>query len=161
MEIERKFLIRQLPAHLEQFPCLSLEQAYLCTDPVVRIRREGDNFYLTYKGRGKMIREEYNLPLHDRAYEHLLKKADGTVITKKRYRVPIHFYTAEVDLFEGILTGLSLAEVEFPTEEAALAFLPPDWMGEEVTQDSRYHNSFLSSLGSREEACAVLGLADS
>ena len=158
MEIERKFLIRQMPEHLEQYPCLPLEQAYLCTNPVVRVRREGEDFYLTYKGRGKMIREEYNLPLNREAYAHLLPKADGTVITKKRYRIPLAPYTAEVDVFEGILKGLVLAEVEFPSEEEALAFLPPDWMGEEVTQDSRYHNSFLSSLDSRKDACGILGL---
>lgn len=158
MEIERKFLIRRLPEHLEQYPCLPLEQAYLCTDPVVRVRREGEDFYLTYKGRGKMVREEYNLPLNQDAYEHLLKKADGTVIIKNRYRIPLEPYTAEIDLFEGLLAGLVLAEVEFPTEEEALAFQAPDWMGEEVTQDSRYHNSFLGGLKSREEACSILGL---
>ena len=60
MEIERKFTIRQLPEHLEQYDCRIIEQGYLCTDPVVRIRRDNDAYYLTYKGRGLMTREEYN-----------------------------------------------------------------------------------------------------
>ena len=85
MEIERKFLIRQLPEHLEQYPCLSIEQGYLCTDPVVRIRKQNDSYFLTYKSGGLMAREEYNLPLTAEGYAHLRPKADGLLITKKRY----------------------------------------------------------------------------
>lgn len=58
MEIERKYLIEEknLPRPLEQYECLFIEQAYLCTDPVIRIRQENDSYYLTYKGRGLMVR---------------------------------------------------------------------------------------------------------
>lgn len=83
MEIERKFLIREIPKNLSQFPCLMIEQAYLCTNPVVRIRRQNEDYYLTYKGKGLMAREEYNLPLNKEAYGHLLSKADGNIISKK------------------------------------------------------------------------------
>ena len=72
MEIERKFLIDKLPENIEQYPFHKIEQAYLCTDPVVRVRREGENFYLTYKGSGLMQREEYNLNLTAEGYKHLL-----------------------------------------------------------------------------------------
>ncbi len=140
MEIERKFLIRQLPENLEAFPCLHLEQAYLCTDPVVRVRRQNDEYYMTYKGRGLMEREEYNLPLNAEAYGHLKAKADGRTITKKRYCIPLGELTVELDIFSSP-EGLILAEVEFPTREAALSFTPPEWFGEDVTEDSRYHNS--------------------
>ena len=64
MEIERKFLIKELPENLSSYQFLTLEQAYLCTDPVVRIRRQDQEYYLTYKGKGLMAREEYNLPLN-------------------------------------------------------------------------------------------------
>ena len=65
MEIERKFLISKenLPADLNSYPHHRLEQGYLSTAPVVRIRKEDDNYYLTYKSKGLMTREEYNLPL--------------------------------------------------------------------------------------------------
>ena len=63
MEIERKFLVPVLPENLASCPCHLIEQAYLCTSPVVRIRRQDDDFILTYKGSGMMAREEYNLPL--------------------------------------------------------------------------------------------------
>ena len=56
MEIERKFLIRQLPEHLEQYPCRHIEQGYLCTNPVVRIRKQDDAYFLTYKSGGLMAR---------------------------------------------------------------------------------------------------------
>lgn len=190
MEIERKFLIKELPANLAEYPCHLIEQAYLCTDPVIRIRRQDDDYYLTYKGKGLMSREEYNLPLNKDAYEHLLPKADGNVISKKRYVIPLEnpkfaddFLPAtdteaqagsssaadtavqtdsssaadmtvqatpfsglkiELDLFEPPFQSLILAEVEFPTEEMANAFLMPDWFLEDVTCDPAYHNSNLS-----------------
>ena len=89
MEIERKYLVNHVPADYMEFPCHAIEQAYLCTSPVVRIRREDDSYYLTYKGKGLMTREEYNLPLNEQAYAHLLKKADGIILTKTRYLIPL------------------------------------------------------------------------
>ena len=104
MEIERKFLINILPENLSQYPFHQLEQGYLCTEPVVRIRREDDNYYLTYKSKGLMVREEYNLPLTQAAYEHLLPKIDGILITKKRYLIPLsEKLTIELDIFENEL----------------------------------------------------------
>ena len=145
MEIERKFVPVRLPDDLESYPHTLIEQGYLCTDPVVRVRRDGDRFYMTYKGSGLMIREEYNLPLTKESYDHLIQKADGTVITKVRYRIPLDGgLTAELDLFKGSLEGVELAEVEFLDEDAANSFTPPDWFGEDVTMDSRYHNSNMS-----------------
>lgn len=145
MEIERKYLIYSLPEHLDDFPHKELEQAYLCTNPVVRVRREGEEYVLTYKSGGLMMREEYNLPLNQEAYEHLLKKADGIVISKTRYILPEKDgLRIELDVFHGKHDGLILAEVEFPTEEAANAYCPPEWFGEDVTYSTKYHNSNLS-----------------
>lgn len=147
MEIERKFLVKALPEHLNQYSSHTIEQAYLCTDPVVRIRRMDDTYILTYKGSGLMIREEYNLPLTEDGYLHLLKKADGNVLTKKRYLIPLSgCLKAELDIFEGKFDGLTLVEVEFPDEETARAFCAPEWFGKEVTFSNAYHNSVLSTL---------------
>ena len=57
MEIERKYLVKTLPEHLEQYQSKKIAQGYLCTEPVVRIRRSNDDYYLTYKGEGLMVRE--------------------------------------------------------------------------------------------------------
>ncbi|MEY8323877.1 CYTH domain-containing protein [Lachnospiraceae bacterium 54-11] len=159
MEIERKFLIKELPENLSSYKCLVIEQAYLCTEPVIRIRRQDEDYYLTYKGGGLMSREEYNLPLTEKAYEHLLTKADGNIISKKRYLIPIsnpvfrNDYTVpkknvdlkiELDIFEPPFAPLILAEVEFSDEEMALAFIPPPWLCKDVTGNPEYHNSNMS-----------------
>ena len=148
MEIERKFLIENLPSDLAGYKCLLIEQAYLCTCPVIRIRREDDNYYLTYKGKGLMAREEYNLPLTRKAYEHLMKKADGIILTKRRYLIPIPdtSLTVELDIFQGHYEGLMLAEVEFQTKEEADAFIAPAWFGPDVTFSGEYQNSRLSAV---------------
>lgn len=149
MEIERKFLIPFLPENIDEYPVLLLEQAYVCRQPVLRVRRgeQGDmsKFILTYKSEGLMVREEYNFPLSEESYYHLKAKAEGRVITKKRYRIPEKDgLTIELDVFEGELTGLVMAEVEFSDEASAQQYTPPDWFGKEVTSDPEYHNSNLS-----------------
>lgn len=163
MEIERKFLVLQLPDDLKRFRCRLIEQGYLSTTPVVRVRRDNEDYYLTYKSVGFVTREEYNLPLTRESYMHLLGKADGNIITKKRYEIPIdycshiqssiaarhpehsQFLTIELDLFEGVFEGTVLAEVEFTSEEEALAFQPPQWFGEDVSHNPDYHNSNMST----------------
>ncbi len=161
MEIERKFTIKELPANLEAYPFHHIEQAYLNTDPVLRVRKENDDYYLTYKGKGFMARQEYNLPLNKEAYYHLREKADGNIISKKRYLIPLtnpqfmegypkppedYSLTIELDIFDAPLASLIVAEVEFGSKDAAETFLPPDWFLEDVTYDPYYHNSNLSKL---------------
>lgn len=165
MEIERKFTITNLPVNLESCHCHVIEQAYLNTDPVVRIRREDDSYYMTYKGKGLLAREEYNLPLNEHSYYHLREKADGNIISKKRYVIPISdpkfdmthpsstkisidqlSLSVELDVFEPPFAPLIIAEVEFPDKETAEAFLPLDWFSQDVTNDPAYHNSNLSSI---------------
>lgn len=158
MEIERKYLIHDIPEDIERFPYHDIEQAYLCTEPVVRIRRSDEEYYLTYKGKGLLAREEYNLPLTKEAYEHLLEKADGIILTKRRYLIPLQDQadadcksaadqadlTIELDIFSGKYQGLQLAEIEFPTVEMAENFTPPAWFGKDVTFSGEYQNSKLS-----------------
>ena len=143
-EIERKFTVTELPDNLESYPFHDMEQGYLCTAPVVRVRREDEEYYLTYKGRGFIEREEYNLPLTKEAYLHLVEKADGLVIKKRRYLIPYGKYTIELDIFEEPLKPLIFAEVEFPSLEEATAFTPPAWFEEDVTGRREYTNSYLS-----------------
>ncbi len=147
IEIERKFKIKALPEDLDQYKSCTIEQAYICTKPVIRIRKQDDDYILTYKGGGMMARAEYNLPLVEEGYNHMLKKADGNIITKTRYFISINDgLTAELDVFEGMFDGLVFVEVEFDSLDAATAFEPPEWFGKDVTNDRRYHNSYLSKL---------------
>lgn len=149
MEIERKFLVETPPDDYMSYPFHTIEQAYLCTEPVIRIRQEDSSYYLTYKSKGLLSREEYNLPLTKESYAHLLKKADGNILTKKRYLIPVPEkpeLTIEFDVFEGRFSGLMLAEVEFSSEEEANAFIPPSWFTKDVTFSGEYQNSRLSKL---------------
>ncbi len=146
MEIERKYLVTEPPADYLTWKAVSMEQAYLCTAPVVRVRKENNEYFLTCKSKGLLAREEYNLPLTKEAYEHLLKKADGIIITKTRYKKPIEgtALVIELDVFSGEYKGLMLAEVEFASIEDAERFTPPSWFGEDVTLSGEYQNSRLS-----------------
>lgn len=161
MEIERKFTIKELPKDLECYPFHHIEQGYLNTSPVVRVRKEDDEYYLTYKGEGMMAREESNLPLTRDAYYHLREKADGKIISKKRYLIPLpnpafeekngfpcppsdYSLTIELDIFDPPFSPLILAEVEFGSREAAEAFIPPAWFEEDVTYCQEYHNSYMA-----------------
>ncbi len=145
MEIERKFIPASMPEDLEKYEVKKIEQGYLCTDPVVRVRRSDDEYWLTYKSKGMLSREEYNLPLSGVAYAHLKEKIDGRLIVKKRYLIPYsERLTVELDVFEGDLAPLVLAEIEFESEEEAKAFEAPAWLGKDVTYDKRYSNSSMS-----------------
>ena len=148
IEIERKFLVKEIPDNLNNFEKIDMTQGYLNTAPVVRIRRENDDYVLTYKGSGLLSHSEYNLPLNKESFNHLLKKCDGIIISKNRYKIPIkNDLVAELDIFKGELTGLTLVEVEFKSIDEAKSFIPPSWFGEDVTSDKRYHNSYISRYG--------------
>ena len=123
MEIERKFLVDEPPKELERYPCKRIEQAYIATEPVIRVRRAGERYVLTCKGRGLLAREEHELPLTESAYRRLLTKAEGTTIAKDRYCIPCGEYTIELDVFDAPFAPLMLAEVEFPTEDSKANFL--------------------------------------
>ncbi|MCR4924010.1 MAG: CYTH domain-containing protein [Lachnospiraceae bacterium] len=154
MEIERKFLIKDLPADMDSYDHIIMEQGYLTTDPVVRVRsekrvyrsgpKEEIDYVLTYKGKGLMAREEYNLPLTREAYDSLIKKTEGNIISKKRLLIPFEKYMIELDIFKEPFAPLILAEVEFDSLEEADSFIPPKWFSEEVTNDPSYHNSSMS-----------------
>ncbi len=153
-EIERKWLVKKMPGNLENYKCLLIEQAYLCDSPTVRVRKENDEYYLTYKGSKDMqgnsdiSHDEYNLPLDEISYGRLLKKHDGRIIRKKRYLIPLEKgLTAELDVFEGELAPLTVVEVEFDSLEEAMNYEAPDWFGEDVSSDKKYKNSYMAMGG--------------
>lgn len=155
MEIERKYLVRELPDGLEGYPHVEIEQGYLCTSPTLRVRRMGDAFILTVKEKvdqdvgpesnRAIVNREEEFALTADKYAQLLSKCDGRTVAKTRYRIPIGAsLTAELDIFHGAHEGLQLVEVEFPSVAAADAFVAPDWFGQDVSGDPHYRNSFLA-----------------
>lgn len=169
MEIEKKFTVCRLPDNLERYEFHLIEQGYLNVHPAIRVRQEDDHYYMTYKGMdGVIAKEEYNMELDKASYDHMLKKADGNIITKKRYIIPINedafskeyleshgsdakaFVDGEIkielDVFEGFFEGLVIAEVEFPSVEAANNYKPAPWFEKDVSGQKRYSNAQLSTL---------------
>lgn len=149
MEIERKYLVRELPDNLDSYPHTEIEQGYLITSPTLRIRRMGDAFILTVKEKvhsltSAIVNREEEFFLSSESYARLRGKCEGIMVEKTRYRIPVGKYTAELDIFHGRHEGLLLVEVEFPSVEAANAFTPPAWFGQDVSNDPRYRNSWLA-----------------
>ena len=152
MEIERKFLTKNIPFDITAYPYKQISQAYISFSPTIRIRRSDDAYILTVKGKGHLAREEFELPLTKADYDRLFEKTEGTPVVKKRYLVPVEGgYTAEVDLYEGELEGLMTTEVEFPSMEAAESFAAPDWFGKDVSEEKAYKNTSLSLYGMPKE----------
>lgn len=155
MEIEKKFLIKNLPKNLEKYEKVRIEQGYLnaSSAPTLRIRKYNQEYILCYKFKQKTklqvasISKEVELPLTKEAYHHLKNKIDGRMIEKNRYLVTLNDnLTAEIDLFEGFLKGLEVVEVEFESEEEAEKFVPPNWFGKDVTFDVRFKNAHLCKI---------------
>lgn len=153
MEIEKKFLVKKMP-DLSLYEYKEISQGYLNeNDPVLRIRKFDNDYYLTYKfnkGKNKDINValEYELEITKEAFEHLKTKTDGKMINKRRYFIPLNDgLTCELDVFDD---GLVLAEVEFKNEEDAIKFVKPDWFLEDVTFDEKYRNSYMTLKKSKK-----------
>jgi adenylate cyclase len=147
IEIERKFLVKNDSFKAEAFTQNRIAQGYLSSVPerTVRVRIKAAKGYLTIKGLTNetgMSRFEWEkeIPI-DEAKSLLLLCEKGT-IDKTRYEVQVGKHIYEVDEFYGDNKGLIIAEIELQSEEEA--FEKPDWLGQEVTSDKRYYNSYLS-----------------
>jgi adenylate cyclase len=150
IEIERKFLVEQLPDGLDAHPSREIEQGYLAiTDDVeVRLRRYGDDTFLTVKSSGDGSRIEEEIEIEPRRFAALWPLTEGRRLEKRRYRIPFgDGLTIELDVYHGRLSGLLTAEVEFDTPADASTFVPPDWFGRELTADSAYKNKRLATHG--------------
>lgn len=148
VERERKFLVADVPDHAS--PGVELRQGYLAIDhPVsVRIRDAGDEgCTLTVKAGSGATRAELEWEIARDTFDVLWGHTGRRRIAKTRYRLPHDGHTIELDVFHDALDGLVVAEVEFADERALDAFSPPDWFGEEVTDDHRYTNAWLAEHG--------------
>ena len=147
-EIERRFLVDQVPASVEkEITPLYIRQGYITTDPSgqqVRVRSKGDKYYLTVKGKGKLEREETEIELLPEQFDTLWSLTEGRRVQKRRYEIPYQTHIIELDIFEGKLDGLQVAEVEFSSVAESTKLVLPDWFEVEVTEDTRYANSQLA-----------------
>jgi adenylate cyclase len=151
IEIERKFLVEHPPEHLELYPSGVIEQGYLAlTDDgvEVRIRRYGEQAFLTIKSGGERMRLEEEIEIDERRFRALWPLTEGRRIHKTRYLIPAAGgLRIELDVYHEQLAGLVTAEVEFQSRDAAAGFSLPAWLGREVTDDPRYKNKRLATQG--------------
>ena len=161
VETELKFLVDEIPEDLdiEQLPRTVLRQGYVvvCSDGAeTRIRSfDNERFEMTVKSGGTVQRTEQTIKLPKDMFEVLWAQTAGMRVEKTRYRIPYGKNTIELDVYDGQLSGLITAEVEFAgrqedAEVRALAFEPPQWFGRDVTYDRRYKNQSLAHALPRE-----------
>ncbi len=152
-EIERVFKVRRLPKDIEKYPSEHIVQGYLAIDSTgaeVRLRKTGERYFETFKGGGRLQRRELEIELSREQFNTLWPGTEGRRIEKIRYQIQEAGQKIELNVYRGNLAGLVLAEVEFPSSENSAAFKPPDWLGEEVTDDVRYKNQTLAQKGAPE-----------
>lgn len=156
-EIERKFLLSTADlSFLKAYPGTTIVQGYLHESGMTsRVRIAGDEAFLTLKGKAQgLVRDEYEYPIpRADAEEILMKHAIGKLIYKTRYAIPAGAHTWEVDVFEGDLKGLVIAEIELAG--AAEAFQKPRWVGTEVSHDKAYTNKNLAHAKRKPLTIAV------
>src|SRR6266496_4466795 len=147
-EIERKFLVKELPPGLNRFRSYPIAQGYLASEPGgrhVRLRKKGKTASLTFKvGRGG-TREEREIKLSAKQFAALWPATAGRRLRKLRYEIPWRNLLIEIDVYRGRHAGLVVAEVEFPDRVMCLKFKPPSWFGREVTGEKRYSNVRLAN----------------
>ena len=147
-EIERKFLVKDGRYKEQSFAHSRIRQGYICSGHVrtVRVRIRDTRGYLTIKGpstNGGLSRYEFEKEITLDEAEHLMQLCEPGIIDKTRYLVKSGLHTFEVDEFYGENEGLVMAEVELSSEDEP--YEKPDFIGEEVTGDRRYYNSYLRS----------------
>ena len=155
MEIERKFLVRQLPDELDRFERAEISQCYLDfggeTSPERRIRRMSTansvKYFYTEKGTGDLARSEEEKEIDGEKYLSLKTEKISKEIKKIRYYLPLtDGLTAELDVYGGFLKGLVTVEVEFRSIAGSENFEVPSWFGEEITYDKQYKNKNLAKI---------------
>lgn len=148
LEIERKFFVKNIPNDIEKYESHIIKQGYISTNPTMRLRALDNAFIFTFKGAGVVSKIEYEYPLNAEQFSRLWEKTEGNTIEKTRYVIPLeNDLKAELDIYSGFLKGFVNVEVEFETIEQAKSFIPPEWFGEDITNDRRYSNASLSKYG--------------
>ncbi len=147
VEIERKFLVTSDAYKNEAFSKKRIIQGYLSSNPErsVRVRIKENKAYITVKGISNasgMSRFEWEKEISTDEAQNLLLLCEKGIIDKTRFEVKIGSHTYEIDEFYGENDGLKMAEIELQSETEN--FERPQWLGEEVTNDKRYYNSYLS-----------------
>lgn len=145
IEIERKFLVLDDSYKALATSKSRIRQGYIPSSATVRIRLRDEEGFLTVKGASTadgLRRLEVEKSLTKAEAEALFSLCDSRQIDKTRWLVPNGRHTIEVDEFHGANEGLVLAEIELSAENEP--YERPAFLGEEVTGDPRYYNSYIA-----------------
>ena len=148
-EVERKWLVTELP-DLTGLKGKEVIQGYIAVTSdgtEVRVRQKGDKYFQTIKSDGGLVRSEIEIELTKAQYDDLWQATAGRRLEKTRYEIGLNGAKIELDVYKGALTGLIVAEVEFPSVRDSEKFSQPAWFGQEVTEDKRYKNKNLALNG--------------
>lgn len=146
-EIERKFLISEIPRDLKSLRIHELQQGYiLLVNPQfeLRLRYDGARYMQTFKTGEGQTRTEIEISITREQFEVLWPFTKGCQLSKTRWECPYESWIIELDIYKSPHQGLITAEVEFDSEEEARRFVPPGWFGEEITDNPRYRNRALA-----------------
>ena len=152
-EIERKFLVKQIPENLDQYKYDDIKQGYIHVSmdgKEFRLRQKSDKYYQTFKEGEGINRIEGENEIDKDRFETMWPLTENKRLEKTRYYIPQGERTIELDIYKGLKQGLIIAEVEFESEDEAKAFIPPSWLGDDVTGNKRYKNQTLAMKDSLE-----------
>ncbi len=151
VEVERKWLVAAAPAEALTAPAQRIEQGYLTIGldgAETRVRRRDGRCTLTVKSGQGLVRSEHEIELSDDQFDALWPATEGRRVEKQRRGLRADDgHLIELDVYEGALSGLIVAEVEFKDPWGAESFIAPYWFGPELTGQAAYSNQRLALAG--------------
>lgn len=152
IEIEKKYLVKEIPFSLSKYKKIDIEQSFIYIKPAIRIRKADNKYFLTIKSKAPdnikckpdLARTEFEISITKKAYTDLSKHTVGRKIIKTRFLIPYKTHTIELDIFKGVYKGLMYAEVEFKNIKSANNFVAPKWFYKDVTGIEKYKNTSLA-----------------
>lgn len=150
VEVERKFLVKDIPENLHEFKREAIKQGYLVIGDdgsEARLRDRDGSYTMTVKSKGELSRGEWEAPISDEQFAVWWPATNGKRVEKTRYSIPLGENVIELDIYEGQLAGLVTAEVEFNSEAEANNFQAPGWLSVDVTSDKSFKNQQLALHG--------------
>jgi CYTH domain-containing protein len=150
VEIEKKFLVENVPFVLNGYKYAEIVQGYIAVEEgyaEVRVRKMDNKYMLTIKSDRTNFRMEEECMLSTQQGKRLLNFCKDRLIRKTRYYIPYNEVIIELDIFRGPLEDLKIAEVEFKNIEEMNNFIIPSWFGPDITEDKRYKNKNLAIYG--------------
>lgn len=149
-EIERKFLIQELPfEEMQTAKPHRIIQGYLFLEDKkeLRVRKLGQQFYLTQKIGNGLVREENEEEISENCFNMMWPFTEGKRLEKLRFSLLLNEHMCEIDVYSGDLSDLMVLEVEFASEIKARSFEAPEFCVKEITEDKRYKNANLALWG--------------